>query len=132
MLVCITRVYRHFTYMLLAHVMQFALAGSLLRSGTALDSAHRSIVEHAKKKDIEPWTQASKSAVRCISALHSPRHAPLWLAFSHNRRIPFATDDKKRLPLAFCRDARHAVKEGLFTLSSTTETAPTATLTFVL
>lgn len=70
MLVCIaphrihgiTRIYRHFTYMLLAHVMQSALTGSLLRSGTALvDSRQRPSIDRraaqgaaARKKDTEP------------------------------------------------------------------------------
>lgn len=42
----IARIYRHFTYMLLAHVMQSALTGSLLRSGTALvDSRQRPSID---------------------------------------------------------------------------------------
>jgi hypothetical protein len=152
MLACITRIYRHFTYMLLAHVMQSALTGSLLRSGTALvDSRQRPSIDRraqkgaaAREKRHFTLDQASKSAVRCISALHSPRHAPLWpLArlFTQSEN-PFCDRRQEKLPLAFCREratrpppesSPFRVKEGLLTLQPLRQRSlPPSRLCFVL
>lgn len=118
MLVCITRVYRHFTYMLLAHVMQFALTGSLLRSGTALvDSRQRPSIDrrarrkaplHAKKAHwtLDPGIEKRRPLHFCIA--FPKTRPPLARLFAQSEN-PFCDRRREKLPLAFCRDARHAL-----------------------